>query len=132
MGETSILGPARCGYPCSCMSYALLALAVLGLLTSTGFAAIVLWAVPGYLKERRLALVRMRERPGFAPPLTLLKPLHGAEHGLEGYLETFFEQDYPNYEILFCTRSPEDAGLAIARTVAARHPEIPVKFLSTN
>jgi ceramide glucosyltransferase len=114
------------------MLYVLLALAVLGLLTSTGFAAIVLWAVPGYLKERRLALVRMRERPGFAPPLTLLKPLHGAEHGLEGYLETFFEQDYPNYEILFCTRSPEDAGLAIARTVAARHPEIPVKFLSTN
>jgi len=114
------------------MSYVLLALAVLGLLTSTGFAAIVLWAVPGYLNERRLALARMRERPGFTPPLTLLKPLHGAEPGLEGYLETFFEQDYPEYEILFCTRSPEDAGLAIARNVAARHPNIPAKFLSTN
>jgi ceramide glucosyltransferase len=114
------------------MLYVLLVLAVLGLLTSTGFAAIVLWAVPGYLKERRLALARMRERPGFAPPLTLLKPLHGAEPGLEGYLETFFEQEYPEYEILFCTRSPEDAGLAIARKVAARYPNIPAKFLSTN
>ena len=114
------------------MLYVLLVLAVLGLLTSTGFAAIVLWAVPGYLKERRLALARMREHPGFVPPLTLLKPLHGAEPGLEGYLETFFEQEYPEYEILFCTRSPEDAGLAIARKVAARYPNIPAKFLSTN
>jgi ceramide glucosyltransferase len=114
------------------MTYALLALAVLGLLTSTGFAAIVLWAVPGYLKERRLALARMRERPGFTPPLTLLKPLHGAEPGLEAHLETFFVQDYPEYEILFCTRTPEDTGLATARQVAARHPNIPAKFLSTN
>jgi ceramide glucosyltransferase len=114
------------------MTYALLALAVLGLLTSTGFAAIVLWSVPGYLKERRLALDRMRERPGFTPPLTLLKPLHGAEPGLEADLETFFEQDYPEYEILFCTRTPEDAGLATARQVAARHPDITARFLSTN
>jgi ceramide glucosyltransferase len=114
------------------MTYALLALAVLGLLTSTGFAAIVLWSVPGYLKERRLALARMRERPAFTPPLTLLKPLHGAEPGLEAHLETFFEQDYPEYEILFCTLSPEDAGLATARQVAARHPSIPARFLSTN
>jgi ceramide glucosyltransferase len=114
------------------MSYVLLALAVLGLVTSTGFAVIVLWAVPGYLRERKAALVQLQARPGFTPPLTLLKPLHGAEPGLEADLETFFQQDYPNYEILFCTRSPEDPGLAIARQVAARHPNIPASFLSTN
>jgi ceramide glucosyltransferase len=114
------------------MLYALLALAVIGLITSTGFTAIVLWAVPGYLRERRAAEAQLQARPGFAPPLTLLKPLHGAEAGLEAYLETFFEQDYPIYEIIFCTRSPDDPGLAIARLVAARHPQIPAKFLSTN
>ena len=114
------------------MSYALLALALLGLITSTGFAAIVLWAVPGYLRERKAALLQLRARPGFTPPLTLLKPMHGAEPGLESYLETFFQQDYPEYEILFCARTPEDAGLATARRVAARHPDIPTKFLATN
>jgi ceramide glucosyltransferase len=106
-------------------------LGVLGLVTSTGFAAIVLCAVPAYLKERRRALGLMAARPGFTPPLTLLKPLHGAEPGLEADLETFFQQDYPAYEILFCTRSAEDAGLTIAREVAARYPAVPVKFLST-
>jgi ceramide glucosyltransferase len=113
------------------MSYLLLALAILGLITSTGFAAIVLWAVPGYLKERRLAVAQMQVRPGFTPPLTLLKPLHGREPGLEADLETFFQQDYPEYEILFCARAPEDAGLATARRVAVRYPDVPAVFLCT-
>ena len=113
------------------MPYVLLGLAVFGLITSTGFASIVLWAVPRYLGERRQALAALAAPPGFTPPLTLLKPLHGADPGLESYLESFFTQDYPAYEILFCAREPNDAGLAIARRVAARHPNIPVKVLST-
>ncbi|MGA2167473.1 MAG: glycosyltransferase [Terracidiphilus sp.] len=113
------------------MLYVLLGLGVFGLLTSTGFAGIVLAAVPGYLRERRLALGELAARPGFTPPLTLLKPLAGAEPGLEADLETFFLQDYPEYEILFCARSAEDAGLETARRVAARHPGIAAKFLWT-
>ena len=87
------------------MLYALLALAVFGLITSTVFAGIVLAAVPGYLRERRAAGVQLSVRPGFAPPLTLLKPLHGAEPNLEAHLDTFFQQNYPQYEILFCART---------------------------
>ena len=113
------------------MSYVLLPLAVFGLMTSTVFAAMVLWTVPGYLRQRRRALAELDSRPGFTPYLTLLKPLHGSEPGLEAHLATFFEQDYPEYEILFCARSAEDAGLETARRVAARYPKIPVKFLST-
>src|SRR5580658_5839351 len=99
------------------MSYAFLALAIFGILTSTGFTAIVLAAVPAYLRERARALVQLQLQPGFTPPLTLLKPLHGAEPGLESNLETFFLQDYPAFEILFCTRTQQDPGLAIARLV---------------
>lgn len=113
------------------MAYVILALGLFGLLTSTVFAGMVLWAVPGYLRERRLALSRLAERPGFTPPLTLLKPLHGAEPGLEAHLAAFFEQDYPQYEVLFCARDENDAGLEIARRVAARYPKIPVRFFST-
>jgi ceramide glucosyltransferase len=113
------------------MGYVLLALAVLGLVTSTAFAGIVLAAVPGYLLARRRALALEARVPGFTPPLTLFKPLRGNEPGLEGHLETFFEQDYPEYEILFCARNADDQGLAVARRVAARFPRIPVKFLST-
>jgi len=99
--------------------------------TSTGFACIVLAAVPRYLRERRVALAQLQPRPGFTPPVTLLKPVHGAEPGLEAHLATFFEQDYPEYEILFCARSAQDAGLETARRVAARYPRVAAKFLST-
>src|SRR5579875_991327 len=113
------------------MSYALLILSVFGLVTSTVFTGMVLWAVPHSLRERRTACALLGERPGFAPPLSLLKPLHGNEPDLEAHLTTFFEQDYPEYEILFCARSAQDMGLAIARHVAARYPSIPAKFLVT-
>ena len=39
---------------------------------------------------------------------------------MRAYLETFFQQDYPEYEILFCARSAEDAGLETARRVASQ------------
>ncbi len=113
------------------MLYVLLALAIFGLLTSTVFAGMTLWAVPGYLRERRAALAQLSAQPGFTPPLSLLKPLHGAEPDLEAHLASFFAQDYPEYEILFCARSEGDAGLKIARRVAARFPQVPAKFLWT-
>jgi ceramide glucosyltransferase len=88
-------------------------------------------AVPRYLRERRLALSELATGRGFTPPLTLLKPLHGDEPGLEAHLATFFQQDYPEYEILFCTRDPADPGLKTARRVAARYPQVPARFFST-
>ena len=46
----------------TCMLYVLLGLAVFGLVTSTVFAGMVLWAVPGYLRERRAALAQLQAR----------------------------------------------------------------------
>ena len=105
----------------------LLGLGIFGLLTSTIFTAIVFAGV------RKFASGRKRSGPGneFAPPVTLLKPLHGAEPDLDAHLATFFEQDYPEFEILFCARTPEDAGLKTAQRVAARYPKVPAKFVTT-
>ncbi|HEV2215490.1 MAG TPA: glycosyltransferase, partial [Terracidiphilus sp.] len=57
--------------------------------------------------------------------------LAGAEPDLEKHLASFFEQDYPEFEILFCARQPEDAGLEIARRVAARYPHVTAMFFAT-
>jgi ceramide glucosyltransferase len=104
----------------------LLDIGVLGLITSTGFTLLTIWGLLRFLRERTA-----RPSAAFAPPVSLLKPLHGAEQDLEAHLETFFQQDYPSFEILFCARSSDDPGLAIARRVAARYPAIPVQFLFT-
>src|ERR1700750_1146238 len=107
------------------MLHLLLALGIFGMITSTVYSIMV---VAGILHFRRQRPVY---DPAFTPLVSLLKPLHGAEPNLAEHLEGFFEQDYPAYEILFCARSVDDAGLNIAREVAARYPSIPARFLTS-
>jgi ceramide glucosyltransferase len=107
----------------------LLIVSVLGLLSSTVFSGMVAAGVLRFLRERQRAAVARREV--YAPPVSLFKPLHGAEPDLAAHLATFFRQDYPGpYEVLFCARNLQDPGLTIARQVASRYPEIPVRFLA--
>jgi ceramide glucosyltransferase len=102
----------------------LLVVSVIGILTSTVYALLV--AVGAV----RLAARRRNLPPAaFAPPVSLLKPLHGSEPDLESHLQSFFEQEYPKFEIIFCARSEQDPGLEVARRVAARYPAIRSKFL---
>jgi ceramide glucosyltransferase len=63
--------------------------------------------------------------------VTLLKPLCGSEPGLEAHLTSFFEQQYPSYEIIFGARREDDAALAIARRISARYPSVPVEIVVT-
>jgi ceramide glucosyltransferase len=107
------------------MKMFLLVLGIIGIFTSTMYALLVAMGKLRFVRRRR------GTAPDFAPPVSLLKPLHGSEPDLEARLETFFQQDYPIYEILFCARNEQDAGLEIARKVAARHPEIRSRFLSS-
>lgn len=103
-----------------------LAIGIFGLLTSSVYMGMVLVAVARF---QRLAPEILPA--GFTPGASLLKPLHGAEPQLEEHLATFFEQNYPQFEILFCARNVEDAGLQAARRVAARFPNVPVQFLTS-
>jgi ceramide glucosyltransferase len=103
----------------------LLGLSILGLLTSTAFSLLV-WAASYRFARRRRAV-----QPRFREAVSLFKPLHGDEPNLEAHLETFFQQDYPSFEILFGARFSSDEGLRAARRVAARYPHIPAKFVLT-
>jgi ceramide glucosyltransferase len=57
------------------------------------------------------------------PFVSLLKPLHGVEPQLEENLESFFTQQYPEFEVLFAVDEEDDAAIAVARRVMERHPE---------
>src|SRR5690242_14962948 len=68
---------------------------------------------------------------GFTPPLTVLKPLAGLEANLEANLRTFFQQDYPQYQLLFAVRELEDPAAAVARRLAAEFPDRDADVLVT-
>jgi ceramide glucosyltransferase len=106
-----------------------MSLGVLGLISSTVFNGLVFAGVYRFVAARRKT--RKMVSPDFHPPVSLLKPVHGAEPNLDAHIASFFEQDYSDYEILFCARSANDPGLQTARQVAAHYPSVPAKFLVT-
>jgi ceramide glucosyltransferase len=65
------------------------------------------------------------------PAVSVLKPVHGAEPRLKQNVESFFRQDYPEYEILFAADEENDAALPIIREVAARYPHVKCSILVT-
>lgn len=101
--------------------------ALVGSVTSTIYCLMVMAAAArfGMRKRREDAAETI-----FLPPLSVLKPLHGTEPGMERNLETFFEQDYPEFELLFCARHDTDEGLRLARRVAERYPHVDAKFVT--
>ena len=104
----------------------LLGVGLFGMVTSTTYTALAMLAARRFTRREH-----DRSLTVFEPQVSLLKPLHGAEPDLEAHLATFFQQAYPDYEILFCARQLDDAGLVAARRVAARFPHVPVQFLSS-
>jgi len=134
------------------IGWGMLALGGFGLLTSTVFLGLVLVGAVRFRREAKIQEAALLRRPEFLPPVSLFKPLHGAEAGLEGNLRGFYKQDYLQHavaqgdaavvsgpdglpvsrvEVLFCARSEADAGLAIARKVAAEYPEVTTRFCTS-
>jgi len=104
--------------------------AALGTVTSTIYLLMVLVAAIRFRLRRR----RDDHVGEFLPPLSVLKPLHGLEPELEKNLETFFGQDYsqfqPEFELLFCARYESDEGLRLAQKVGARYPQVKARYLT--
>jgi ceramide glucosyltransferase len=107
------------------LGIALSALAVFGVVTSTVFSLLVVAGA-----RRFHSLPAAIPDPPFLPPVSVLKALHGDEPDLEANLTSFFEQDYPDFEILFCARHSNDLGLEAARRVAARYPQVSSRILT--
>jgi len=57
-----------------------------------------------------------------APPVTVLKPLCGAEHAIYECLRSFCEQDYSRFEIVFGVSDSDDPAVAVVRVgLEVRH-----------
>jgi ceramide glucosyltransferase len=101
--------------------------ALAGTVTSTIYCLMVLIGAVRFARRKR----REDRMPrNFLPPVSVLKPLHGAEPDLEENLKRFFELDYPEYELLFCARHADDPGLQMAQRIAGEHPDVDARFLT--
>lgn len=73
---------------------------------------------------------RGRRLPKFAPPVSLLKPVHGVDFASQINFESFCSQNYPEYEILFCVNHMDDPAVPLIRQAIRDFPQIPIRILS--
>ena len=57
-------------------------------------------------------------------PVTVLKPLCGADPSLRSNLKSFFEQDHHSFELLFGVEQADDPALAIVRSLMREYPAV--------
>jgi ceramide glucosyltransferase len=110
--------------------YLALAVAVAGTLSSAIFLGLTLVGTIRFHADARRQLRSIPE-DAHLPPVSVLKPVHGLEAQLEKNIESFFRQNYPNYEILFAADEPDDPALPVVREVCARYPHIRSRVVVT-
>jgi ceramide glucosyltransferase len=58
------------------------------------------------------------------PAVTIFKPVHGMEQRLKENLASFFQQDYPDYEIIIGARNEDDPAILLAEKIRERYPQV--------
>ncbi|MCU1311561.1 MAG: putative ceramide glucosyltransferase [Candidatus Angelobacter sp.] len=110
-------------------SHLLLGIALIGTLASTVFLVLALLAARRH--AIRMQAARQRHSDNATPGVSVLKPVHGMEPRLRENLESFFKQDYPDFELLFCARSADDDALQVVRDLSAQYPNVKVRTFAS-
>jgi ceramide glucosyltransferase len=102
------------------------------LMTAVGLVSLSLAA--GYAVLTVVAVLAWRLRRGpdasrVRPPVTVLKPLCGAEPGLHEHLRSFCRQNYPEFQLVFGVRDAADPACAVVKRLAAEFPSIPIELV---
>jgi ceramide glucosyltransferase len=105
-----------------------LAVALIGTASSGVFLGLAIAGVIRFRADARRQLASIPDDVDL-PPVSVLKPVHGLEAQLKENIESFFQQNYPAYEVLFATDSASDPALEVIREVCARYPHIPSRAL---
>src|SRR5579862_3850089 len=101
-------------------------LAVLGVISSSLYYLLCLWAAATFLQEAMRA-----NAPGELrlPPVSILKPLKGADPEMYDSFRSHCLQDYPEYEIIFGVNDPDDPAFQIVKQLQSEFSGYPIRLM---
>jgi len=82
------------------------------------------------LDRMRSFRARRANGEGSAPPITIFKPLHGAEPALYENLRSFCDQEYPQFQVIFGSADPADPALDAARRLQREFPSVDITVVA--
>ena len=83
------------------------------------FDGLALFGADRLLRSRRESWVS----DGVLPPVLMIKPVRGLDHGARENFLSFIEQRYPNFRIIFTVDSPDDPAVPLIRDLESLYPE---------
>jgi len=95
--------------------------AVIGAISSAIYYLICWWSASVFLRQQTAP----RSHPALAeaaPPISILKPLKGADPEIYECLRSHCLQEYPEYEIIFGASDPNDPAIATVKKLQSEFP----------
>jgi len=101
-----------------------------GALLLIALAPLAYYMVAIFAAIRFFKRERSKPLPNFMPPISVLKPVRGADFGSFENFASFCRQNYGEYEILFCVNEMSDAAVPVIQRVMTEFPRRRIQIIS--
>lgn len=105
------------------LRYAVMLLAVGPLV----YYLLCLYSVIDYFRQARL---EEPGAPGFAPPMSILKPVRGLDHDAYENFASYCRLDYPEYELVFAVADQDDPVMAVIEKLQRDFPKAAIRVVT--
>ncbi len=100
------------------------AVTVIGAVSGTAYYALCLWGAARFLRERGAT-----QGETFTPPVSILKPLKGADPSMYEAFRSHCLQEYPEYEIVFGVADLADPAAQAVQRLKQEFPQHAIKLV---
>ena len=103
--------------------------AAIGTVCSLFFYFLSTIAIGSFLRARHKELSRLPLAASDLPPVSILKPLKGADPQIWESFCSHCEQEYPEFQIIFGVSDADDPAVEIVGRLRAKYPKLPIELI---